>query len=150
VTLNEYVLKRNGVPMGAAGSLSRNLRNAFGADSPKKFWKYWNPIWGYYLASYVYLPLKNYLPAGLAVFITFAVSGALHDLAIGLLGRGWQGFITLWFLLMGLVVVVSGALGVRYAGLSFVGRVAMNGGHLAICFVLAVLCRDWLLVSSAG
>ena len=101
----------------------------------------------------MYLPLKNYVPAGLAVLITFAASGALHDLAIGLLGllgRGWQGFITFWFVFMGLVVVVSGALGVRYENLSFVGRVAMNGGHLGICCALAVLCRDWLLVSSAG
>ena len=107
-------------------------------------------LFGTHLAGYVYLPLKNHVPASLAVLITFAVSGALHDLAIGLLGRGWQGFITLWLVFMGLVVVVSGALGVRYANLSFVGRVAINGGHLAICFALAVLCRDWLLVSSAG
>jgi len=45
MTLSKYVLKRNGVPLGAKGSLLKNLENSFGAESNVLFWKYWNPIW---------------------------------------------------------------------------------------------------------
>ena len=115
-----------------------------GADSLKKFWKYWNPIWGYYLASYVYLPLKNYLPAGLAVLITFAASGALHDQPLACLAGAGRALLTLWFRYWGWWWLFRRSWR-SLCRAELVGRVAMNGGHLAICFVLAVLCRDWLL-----
>ena len=54
-SLAEYVKYRNGVSLGAKGSLVNMLKNSFGAGSFRQFWKYWNPIWGYYLFKYIYL-----------------------------------------------------------------------------------------------
>lgn len=138
-------MKRNGVPLGANDSLRRNLSKAFGACSPSHFWKHWNPIWGYYLAGYVYLPLRRYLPQPLATLVTFCASGVLHDLAIGLLGQGWQGFISLWFFCMGLFLVVSQAVRLDYGKYPFIIRVGINLVHLLACFVCAVQIRDLVL-----
>ena len=65
LTLSEYVFKRNGVALGSKGSLVKNLKNlknSFGAKSNADFWKHWNPIWGFYLSKFIYLPLKNICP----------------------------------------------------------------------------------------
>lgn len=45
-TLSEYVERRNGVPLGARGSLANMLRRSLGARSFAGFWRYWSPIWG--------------------------------------------------------------------------------------------------------
>lgn len=137
MTLSDYVLKRNGVPPGAKGSLSANLKNAFGAGSYVAFWKHWNPIWGYYLARYVYLPLQRFVPASLAALLTFAASGAIHDVAIGVLGFGWQSFLTLWFFVMGLVFVAAKSSRIEYGHLGFFARVAINVSSIALCFFVA-------------
>lgn len=137
MTLSEYVIKRNGMPLGAKGSLSTNLKNAFGASSNVAFWKYWNPVWGYYLARFIYLPLHRFLPASLAALLTFTASGAIHDFAIGVLGYGWQHFLTLWFFVMGLFHVGSNTLRVKYGHLNFPLRLAINVSSLAFCFFVA-------------
>lgn len=81
VTLSDYVRRRNGAPLGASGSLQNMLYRSFGAGTFAKFWQYWNPIWGYALGRYVYAPMHRYIPASLALILTFTVSGAIHDLA---------------------------------------------------------------------
>ena len=145
MTLGEYVLKRNGVPLGAKGSLPNNLRNSFGAGTNADFWRHWNPIWGYYLAKFIYLPLGNYVPRSLAILASFAVSGALHDLAVGLLGIAWQGFFTAWFLVMGLFLIVSKALQIDFSGLPFAFRALVNFASPAACLGVTVLLRGVLL-----
>ena len=139
MTLAEYVLKRNGVPLGASGSLLKNLENAFGADSNASFWKYWNPIWGFYLAKYIYRPLNRYLPTTVSSIATFAVSGALHDLALGLLGLGWGKFLTIWFIVMGAYMNLSKFLNLHYTQFSFFIRAVINTSSIAFCFFLATL-----------
>lgn len=139
MTLSEYVIKRNGVPLGARGSLSRNLKNAFGAESNAAFWKFWNPVWGYYLAKYVYLPLKRLVPDSLAALLTFTASGAFHDVAIGVLGFGWQSFLSLWFFVMGLFFVASKRLNIGYGHLGFPARVFINVASLGLCFFVALI-----------
>jgi len=134
MTLGEYVLMRNGVPLGAKGSLPNNLRNSLGAGSNADFWRHWNPIWGYYLAKLVYLPLNRLVPQWVSTLAAFAVSGALHDLAVGLLGIAWQGFFTGWFLVMGMFLVFSKAFDISYAELSLWQRVAVNVSSPALCF----------------
>ena len=57
MTLNQYIERRNGVPLGASGALRNMLRRSFGAGTLAGFWQYWNPIFGYYLAHSV---LKKY------------------------------------------------------------------------------------------
>ena len=82
ITLSEYVKKRNGVALGASGSMTNMLKRSLGANSFYLFWQYWNPIWGYYLSRKVMKPLSDFLPIWLAIILTFAVSGGLHDLAV--------------------------------------------------------------------
>ncbi len=60
------------------------LSRSLGARSFAIFWHYWNPIWGYYLSRYVMRPLRRFLPLSFATFITFVVSGALHDLVVSI------------------------------------------------------------------
>jgi hypothetical protein len=56
LTLSEYVKHRNGLPLGASGSLQNMLIRSFGAGTFARFWQYWNPIWGYALGRYIYAP----------------------------------------------------------------------------------------------
>ena len=63
MSLTEYVQYRNGVPLGASGSLQNMLVRSLGAGTFAKFWQNWNPIWGYALGRYIYKPLNQFLPA---------------------------------------------------------------------------------------
>jgi len=73
--------------LGAPNSLRNILHRSLGAKSFAVFWQYWNPIWGHYLAKFVYSPLRKFLPAAVALVATFVLSGALHDLAASLIMR---------------------------------------------------------------
>lgn len=115
VSLSNYVLKRNGVPLGDGRSMRNMLFRSLGAKSFPVFWHYWNPIWGYYLSRYVMRPIGTYLPVSLAIIITFLVSGALHDLAVSLVKWQFVFFFTPFFVLMGLFVVMSNKLNISYA-----------------------------------
>ncbi len=87
-TLGQYVLHRNGVALGDSKSLRNMMYRSFGAGSFGGFWQYWNPIWGYNLGKFIYSPLKRVLPRAFAVIVTFAISGAVHDLATMAVRRG--------------------------------------------------------------
>ena len=142
LTVSEYVFKRNGVLLGSKGSLVLNLKNSFGAESNGDFWKHWNPIWGFYLSKFIYLPLKNIFPQSIAVLATFAVSGSLHDLAIGIVGQGWQNFFTIWFLIMGLFLNASKLLGINYSKFRFTVRVIINTSSIVFCFILTTILKN--------
>ena len=144
MTLSEYVLKRNGVPLGAKGSLPNNLRYALGAGNNSDFWKHWNPIWGYYLAKFIYLPLGQRVPNWLSTLTSFAVSGALHDLAVGLFGIAWQSLFTWWFLVMGLFLVGSRRLRIEYGELPFLLRAGVNIASPAACLAITLFLRGVL------
>nr|WP_286235893.1 MBOAT family O-acyltransferase [Thalassotalea sediminis] len=83
------------------------LYRSLGAKSFAQFWCYWNPIWSYYLAYYVQRPCTKVLSKPVAIFITFSVSGALHDVAISLLKLKPIFFFTPWFAVMGIVVIFT-------------------------------------------
>jgi len=62
-------------------SLPTMLHRSFGAHSFRAFWRYWHPVYGYFLRYYCYLPLRRFLPDSLSLVLTFALSGfLLHDL----------------------------------------------------------------------
>ena len=64
-----------------AMSLPTMLHRSFGAHSFRAFWRYWHPVYGYFLRYYCYLPLRRFLPDSLSLVLTFALSGfLLHDL----------------------------------------------------------------------
>lgn len=114
VTLSDYVERRSGVPLGARGSLKGMLHQSLGAGSFGEFWRYWNPLWGYYLGRYVHRPLRRFMPRALAVVATFVVSGAIHDAAVYLATGSATFIFTLWFGVLGTMVVVDSRTGLRY------------------------------------
>lgn len=140
VSLSRYVKKRNGVALGAAGSMSNMLKRSVGAGSFYLFWRYWNPIWGYYLARYIMKPLSKLIPISLATFITFSVSGGLHDLAVSLVKWRFTFFFTPWFALMSLAVLAVKEYDISYYGLHWGIRGLLNlsfvGTTLALTLVL--------------
>ncbi len=132
LSLAQYVKKRNGVPLGASDSMKNMLSRSFGASSFPVFWHYWNPIWGYYLSRKVMRPVANFLPISLATFITFLVSGALHDIAVSIIK--WKAilFFTPWFGLMGLMVIGSKGAGISYGHVSWPVRALINASFIFI------------------
>lgn len=132
LSLAQYVKKRNGVPLGASDSMKNMLSRSFGASSFPVFWRYWNPIWGYYLSRNVMRPIANFLPISLATFITFLVSGALHDIAVSIIKWKTIFFFTPWFGLMGLTVIFSKWAGVSYGLVSWPVRALINASIILI------------------
>ena len=135
-SLAAYVRQRNGVALGAPGSLSRMLYRSFGSSSFQRFWNYWNPIWGYYLGYWVFRPLRKRLPDATALVATFGVSGALHDLAVSLILWAPTFIFTPWFTLMGAMVVVSTAFHLNYESRHWILRAGLNLAQLVCSFLL--------------
>ncbi len=136
ITLSEYVKKRNGVALGAPGSMSNMLKHSLGANSFYLFWQFWNPIWGYYLCRKVMKPLSQVLPIWLAIIMTFAVSGALHDLAITLVKWKFTFLFTPWFTLMGFIVLATKKFSISYSEYHWLIRASINISLIAISFVI--------------
>jgi hypothetical protein len=136
ITLSEYVKKRNGLALGAPGSMKNMLKRSLGASSFYLFWQYWNPIWGYYLSRKVMKPLSDFLPMWLAIIFTFAVSGALHDLAITLVKWEVTFFFTPWFSLMSLIVLATKKFDVSYSEHHWLVRSLINILLIVICLTL--------------
>lgn len=144
MSLADYVQYRNGVPLGASGSLQNMLVRSFGAGTFARFWQYWNPIWGYALGRYVYAPLNRFLPASVSLILTFTISGAVHDVAT-MLVRGALAFLfTPWFFLMGIVVVFGRWLKLDYSAHPFLIRVAINSGLAVTCLMLTLSLQHFL------
>ncbi|NKF50851.1 acyltransferase [Shewanella sp. WXL01] len=137
MTLAQYVKKRNGVALGAKGSLSNMLRNALGAISFHHFWLYWNPIWGYYLGRYVMQPASKLMPQGLATVTTFVVSGLLHDVAISLIKMQLVLVLTPWFGVMGVVAYISKHYKFSLAHWPWIVRAVVNVSIIVACYLVA-------------
>ncbi|MCL1039340.1 MBOAT family protein [Shewanella submarina] len=148
-SLGEYVKKRNGLPLGASGSLQAMLRRSLGAESFPQFWQHWNPIWSYYLSRYVMRPLVKFLPRWLAILMTFAVSGALHDLAVTLFKWKPIFFFTPWFTFMGLVVVLSSAFDINYKRRGITARIFINISLIVLTFYITHLLSSGQLSLSS-
>jgi GR25 family glycosyltransferase involved in LPS biosynthesis len=138
ISLSEYVKKRNGVALGAPGSMSNMLKRSLGASSFYFFWQYWNPIWGYYLSCKIMKPLSQLFPMWLAIIMTFAVSGALHDLAITLIKWNITFFFTPWFSLMSIIVLATKKYDISYKHHHWLIRASINIALVAVCFVLTL------------
>lgn len=138
ITLQEYIKRRNGVALGAPGSMSNMLKRSLGAGSFHLFWRYWNPIWGYYLSRNVMRPVSKAVPLGIAVIITFGVSGALHDVAVSLIKLRLTFFFTPWFLLMSFVVLLTKSLNISYQRFQWPIRATINVSFIVICLQGAI------------
>lgn len=124
--LSEHGQRRNGVALGARGSLTQMLHRSLGADTFSGFWHYWNPIWGYYLGRFVHVPLRRGMPAAAAVVATFIFSGAIHDAAIFAVTGSPTALFVPWFAVLGLMVVLSKRFGIRYGFQPWMVRAAIN------------------------
>ena len=141
LTLAQYIRRRNGVPAGSPGSLRNMLRRSLGAGSFAGFWQYWNPVWGYGLARYVYSPLKRVLPLTVALIMTFVVCGALHDLVI-MAVRGSATFLfTPWFFLLGVGVVFGRAVGMDLSSRPWLIRAGVNLTYVGACLTVTLIAR---------
>jgi hypothetical protein len=126
IKLAEYVERRTGVPLGARGSLTNMLHRSLGSETFAGFWLYWNPIWGYYLGRYVNAPMRRFLPPAAALIITFLVSGVIHDTVITAVRGSLTVLFVPWFLLLGLIVVVSSSAGIRCGSRMWAVRALVN------------------------
>ena len=137
MTLAEYIKKRNGVEMGANNSLRNMMSRSLGADTFSIFWKYWNPIWSYYLGTYIFKPLKTILPPTLSLILTFGFCGFLHDTVIMLVRWDFALLFTPWFLMMGLWLVISDFIKLNYSKYPWIVRAFINIFIIGSCFILA-------------
>jgi hypothetical protein len=142
ITVTEYVRRRLGEGDGIT-LLTVMIRRSFGASSFGEFWRYWNPLYGYYLYRLCYRPLRTFLPRFVCLVATFAFCGfILHDLPFGwsvglaVANRIPFPFVTVWFVLIGIVVVIAEATSLNMAGTPFFVRASVNAGHLIVALVL--------------
>ena len=139
LTLSEYVRRRNGVPLGASGSLRNMMRRSFGARSFAGFWRYWNPIFGYCLGKFVFAPLKTIFPSYISLILTFIVTGIVHDLVTIAVRQDVAFLFTPWFFFLGIGVVLGKIAGMDISASSWRVRATVNSTYLGVCLALAIL-----------
>jgi hypothetical protein len=123
------------------------LGRSWGAGTFLEFWRYWNPVYGYYLYYYCYRPLRRLgLPRPPATLLTFVASGFfLHDIvAWALLGRPVFPFVTVVLGTAGLIVLLTGWLKLDLALFPAIVRVAANLGYLALSVGAGLVVRGGL------
>jgi hypothetical protein len=138
MTLGDYVKKRNGVPIGHPKSLGNNLYRSFGAKNFATFWTFWNPIFGYYLGSKIFKPLKKVLPIGIALILTFIFCGLIHDLVTTLIRGKISLFFTIWFFIMGTTVTISKKLSYDLSNQHWILRVLANVSIITIYLLCTI------------
>ena len=147
-TLKQFIQLRLGKQTSEINMLKEMLVRSFGADSFHEFWRYWNPIYGYYLHYKCYKPLQKYFPRYMCVILTFAASGFfLHDLPLGwwlLFIRFFQTgnfpipFVTIWFSLVGLITLATRILNVDVGRQKLAFRVVVNSMCIIVPFALTL------------
>ena len=146
MTLAEYVKKRNGVPIGNSNSLRNNQYRSLGAKNFSTFWNYWNPIFGYYLGMRIFKPLKNYFPRALALVITFVFCGLTHDFAVTVFRGKLSLFFSVWFLFLGIGVLISRRLKYDFSDKTWLTRAFLNLSIIGVCLLPSVYLKDFLII----
>lgn len=136
MTLSEYIKKRNGVPLGSSRSLRNNLHRSLGAKNFSTFWHYWNPIFGFYLGKLIYKPLKRILPATVALLFTFIFCGLIHDTVTTIYRGKISIFFTIWFLLMGVAVLITRYFKHNFRKNIWIFRLSVNLSIISLCFLI--------------
>lgn len=141
-TLADYVRQRNGVPLGGRGSMGNMLYRSFGAASFTGFWRYWNPIFGYYLHRCIYLPLRNVTPRWIALVLTFLFCGALHD-GVTYMVQGSTAFLfTTMFLFFAIGLLIGATARLDISNMPWFVRALINLSYLSACIALAYYVRS--------
>lgn len=139
MTLEKYIEYRTGEK-----SVSRIIRSMvlkpFMAPSLRSFWKYWNPGYGYFLLYFCYKPLRKVFPHWVSLWITFFTCGMLHDIfyifPLMIMNNGNMPipFVTTWFVLIGLGIIVTDYLGINFIKIRPRFRFLLHLGFLGLTF----------------
>lgn len=140
-TYAEYERRRLGNPDTRWAGIAYSFRRSFGASSFAGFWRYWNPLFSYYLYYRCYRPLARFVPRFLAVILTFAVSGAFHDLFASLVTADLFVLFVPVFVVFGLLVVVEEGLGWSFTGMPFWLRATLHAVVIAGTVAAGVVIR---------
>lgn len=140
VSLRQYLRKKADGIEGEIPQLIHMLKKSFTAKSFRMFWTHWNPIYSYYLGFYVYRPLKKWMPNGFARTLTFVLNGIFHDLIVSLLLRRFSYYVTLLFLVYGLIQVIEENINVSLN--TKITRVIYNFILLLLPFSLIILLSN--------
>lgn len=102
-------------------------------------------MFSYYLYYRCYRPLARFLPRSLAVILTFAVSGAIHDLFASLVTADLFVLFAPVFVVFGLLVVVEERLGLSFTGTPFWLRATTYSVVIAGTVAVGVVIRGAVL-----
>jgi hypothetical protein len=148
LTLQQYIKKRNGVPIGADKSLRNMLYRSIGARNFATFWMYWNPIFGYYLGIFIFKPLRKFTPAPFAQLATFIVCGLIHDCVTMVVRRDLSFFFSQWFLLMGLWVLYTSYSKHDFSNHVWLIRAILNSLPVILTFLIVTYLTNFFWIYS--
>lgn len=144
MTLTEYIKIRNGVSIGSPRSLRNNLYRSLGSKNFSTFWNYWNPIFGYYLGKFIFKPLKKIFPVAISLLFTFIICGLIHDTVTTLVRGKISFFFSIWFLLMGLAVLLTRTLEHNFSKQVWIARTSINLIIISACLILTIYITRFL------
>jgi len=136
MNLPEYIKRRNGVPLGHPDSLRNNLKKSLGAKNFSTFWNFWNPIFGYYLGTKIFKPLRRIFTSAFSLILTFVFCGWVHDWVTTLVRQKTSFFFSVWFLLMSIFVVGSKQINYDLSKQAWLLRAFVNLSIIITCFFL--------------
>jgi hypothetical protein len=120
----------------------RVLVRPFLAPSLSDFWSLWNPVWSWHLQRWCYRPLRRRMPRATAALLTFIASGLAHNLLAWAVSGRFSPLTTVFFGVLGIVVLGAESLGWTYVWLPRSARPAIVIGHLWACLWAArSICR---------
>ncbi len=144
-TYREYERLRMGDSENQLKVIDTMLYRSFGSSTFAGFWRYWNPLFSYYLLYYCYKPFAKFLPRYFAVVCTFAVSGIIHDFFASLLIFRFYIFFFPLFAFWGLLVIVENALKLNLAWANYWIRVLMHATIIIGTVFLGLKIRTILI-----
>jgi len=146
MTLTDYIKKRNGVSIGSSKSLRNNLYRSLGSKNFSTFWNYWNPIFGYYLGKFIFKPMKKIFPVAFSLLITFFICGLIHDTVTTIFRGEISFFFSIWFLFMGLAVLITRTLKHNFSNQVWIARAFINLSIISVCLVLTIYINKFLTI----
>ena len=146
MTLTDYIKKRNGVSIGSPKSLRNNLYRSFGSINFSTFWNYWNPIFGYYLGKFIFKPIKKIFSVGISLLFTFIICELIHDIVTTIFREKISFFFSIWFLLLGLAVLLTRTLKLNFSKRVWIIRAFINLSIISTCLVLTIYTSKFLTI----
>jgi len=146
MTLTDYIKKRNGVSIRSSKSLRHNLYRSLGSKNFTTFWNYWNPIFGYYLEKFIFKPIKKFFPVAIALLFTFIIFGMIHDTVTTIFRWKISFFFSIWFLFMGLAVLITRKLKNNFSKQIWIVRAFINLSIISVCLILTIYLNKFLTI----